>query len=425
MFFAAAVVAPSSPPPPVLPARVSAEPVRIRGGLGNVLTKLAAGKTVRIAYFGGSITAAGNGWREGTLKWLRETYPKATIEEINAAIGGTGSDLGVYRFRQDVLDKKPDLVFIEFAVNDTGASPENIWRGMEGIVRQAWHTDPTIDLCAVYTFRTGFETDLDKGDCPRSVAADEVLADRYGIPSVNVATKIAEMARAGKLIFVPKTDGAPTPPDTILFSNDGVHPLPAGHALYTAVIADALKTMAATAKPGPHAVPDPLIADHWESARLVPLTPALLSPGWKRLPASVDGLGKQFANRLPQLYEATTPGETLTFTFKGTAAKLYDLLGPDGANAIITVDGVTRPKPSPRFDSYCTYYRLGTMTIAENLPDAVHTVSIRIAPEQPDRSSVTDKERGKPGFDPKRYDGTGMRVGALLLLGDPVEAKTK
>ena len=75
----------------------------------------------------------------------------ATISEINAAIGGTGSDLGVFRFKQDVLVQKPDLVFIEFAVNDGGATPEQIFRCMEGIVRQTWSALPECDICFVYT----------------------------------------------------------------------------------------------------------------------------------------------------------------------------------------------------------------------------------------------------------------------------------
>jgi hypothetical protein len=106
-----------------------------REGLGNFFAKVKAGKEIKVAYFGGSITAAA-GWRVKTLKWLQEQYPNAKFSEINAAIGGTGSDLGVFRCYQDVIAKKPDLVFVEFAVNDGSAPPANIWRTMEGIVRQ-------------------------------------------------------------------------------------------------------------------------------------------------------------------------------------------------------------------------------------------------------------------------------------------------
>ncbi len=112
---------------------MKAELVKPRGGIGNVLAKLAAGEPVKIAYLGGSITAA-NGWRVKSREWFAKQYPQAKVEEIHAAIGGTGSDLGVFRVERDALQHKPDLLFVEFAVNDGSAKPDQIWRWMEGIV---------------------------------------------------------------------------------------------------------------------------------------------------------------------------------------------------------------------------------------------------------------------------------------------------
>ncbi len=126
-----------------------------RDGLGNVLARLEQGEDVRIGYLGGSITAQA-GWRPKTLAWFQKQFPEAKVEEINGAIGGTGSDLGVFRYEQDILRHKPHMVFVEFAVNDGGASPEQIFRAMEGIVRQTWRTDPNIDLCFVYTMARTF-----------------------------------------------------------------------------------------------------------------------------------------------------------------------------------------------------------------------------------------------------------------------------
>lgn len=42
---------------------------------------------------------------------------------IKAGVGGTPSELGMIRFERDVLrdgKEKPDLVVVEFAVNDEG-----------------------------------------------------------------------------------------------------------------------------------------------------------------------------------------------------------------------------------------------------------------------------------------------------------------
>jgi len=400
-----------------VPAKLS----HARDGLGNVFAKLNAGEDVKIAYFGGSITAAG-GWRVQTLKWLQQTYPDAKVSEINAAIGGTGSNLGVFRFGQDVLKHKPDLIFVEFSVNDGGAPPDRIWQAMDGIVRQAWRADPTIDICYVYTFRVGYEKDLDQGLCPRAAGADEMLAEYYGIPSINMALHTAEMAREGKLVFTPPKDAegnaAPTPEGVMLFSRDGVHPLTEAHQMYTDIIAAALKQMEPDATPGAHTLKAPFVEDNWEKAKMVPLEPEMLSSGWRKLSPD-EGLGKRFNHFMPELWEATEPGEEIAFKFKGTYASLYDLVGPDGGQLVATIDGETAG-PRPRFDKYCTYHRIATFGIRSGLEDAVHEVSVRIHPEQPDRSSVVDREKTKPNFDPAKYDGTRVRVAALMLIGDVV-----
>ncbi len=391
-----------------------------RQGLGNVFAKLAEGKEVRIAYFGGSITAA-PGWRPKTLKWFKETYPQANISEINAAIGGTGSDLGVYRFQQDVLRHKPDLVFVEFSVNDENATPVNIWRGMEGIVRQAWKADPNIDICYIYTFRVGYEKQLDQNLYSPAASADEILAEHYGIPSINPALRVAEMARENKLVFTPVKGetgkNQPTPEGVTLFSNDGVHPTDAGQEIYTNVITNALQQIAAKSEAKPHLLPTPFIADNWEQAKLVPLEPSMLSNGWKKLDTE-NGLGKQFRERLPEVWEATQPGEKITFKFKGTAARLYDIMGPDAGQVIVTIDGKASA-PRSRFDSYSTYHRINSLGIAGGLADEVHTVTIEIHPEQPDRAVAIAKEKGE--FDPKKYVGTNVRVGGIMILGDIVK----
>ncbi len=401
---------------------VPAKPYQTRGGLGNVLAKLDAGKEVKIGYFGGSITAAG-GWRPKTLAWFQKTWPNAKASEINAAIGGTGSDLGVYRYQHDVLQFKPDLVFVEFAVNDGGAAPEQIWRAMEGIVRQTWLQDPTIDLCYVYTYRVGYEKDVDAGNCWRAASADELLAAHYDIPSINVATRICELQRAGQLVYQPAKgpDGKPQPvaAGAIKFSDDGVHPLDAGHQIYCDQIAEAITAWRQGATAAPHALKEPFIADHWTAAKMVELKPSMLSAGWRKL-APTDAFAKQFGHRVPSLWEATKPGETISFKFKGTTASLYDILGPNMCQVNITVDGKARSKPVPRFDSYCSWFRLATLGLVGGA-DAVHEVKVEIDAKQPDRSSVTKLESQKPGYDPKKYDGTVFRVGAILLLGDLVE----
>ncbi|HEX8834849.1 MAG TPA: SGNH/GDSL hydrolase family protein [Abditibacteriaceae bacterium] len=389
-----------------------------RQGLPNFFAKLSsAAEEVCIAYFGGSITAA-PGWRPKTTQWFRDTYPQTKFTEIDAAIGGTGSDLGVYRFHQDVLRHKPDLIFVEFSVNDGSATPENIWRGMEGIIRQAWKSDPDIDICYVYTFRTGYEEQLDQGLNSPAASADEILADYYGIPSLNPALRIAEMARAGELLFVPAKDEAGTPQPiaegVTLFSDDGVHPTDEGQEIYTTVITAALQQMATVAAEAkPHVLPAPFIEDNWEKAKIVSIEPWMLTGDWKQLETD-DQMAKRFSKELREVWEARQPGAKLSFKFKGTAIKLYDIMGPDAGQVVVTVDGESSP-PNPRFDSYCTYYRLAPLHIAGELPNEVHEINVELHPDQPDRTPASSHDKE---YTPEKYDGTVIRIGGIMLLGE-------
>ncbi len=89
----------------------------------------------------------------------------------------------------------------------------------------------------------------------------------------------------------------------------------------------------------------------------------------------------------------------------------------------ITVDGVSQPKPVPRFDSYCTYHRLATLSIAEGLSvDQEHVAVIEIHPEQPDRSPVAFRLQDPDAeLKTEKYQGTRIRVGQILVLGDVLE----
>jgi hypothetical protein len=119
------------------------------------------------------------------------------------------------------------------------------------------------------------------------------------------------------------------------------------------------------------------------------------------------------------MWKATKPGQTVLFRFRGTTAKIYDLLGPDCGQVTVQVDD-REPAVRPRFDSFCTYHRLATLSVAEGLPDTVHKVALTTHPEQPDKAKIL-AQRDEKIDDPKRYDGTVWYAGAILLVGELVE----
>lgn len=391
-----------------------------RSGLPNFRTKVEAGQTVKIAYLGGSITAA-PGWRVQSRDWIAQQYPQAKFEAIDAAIGGTGSDLGVFRLQNDVLRHKPDLLFVEFAVNDAGASPEQIHKAMEGIVRQTWKTDPSIDICFVYTLSEPMLPQLRSGKMPRSASAMEELADRYQIPSIHFGVKVVQMEAAGELVFKAPKPANLNEAKPLVFSTDGVHPyVETGHKLYTEAIARSWPSIwEAGSKPVAHTLPEPLRRDNWERARQVAITPDMLRGNWKKLAAD-DSLAKRFARRLPDLYQAQEPDAELMFAFEGTTAAIFDLVGPDGGRLAVQLDD-RKPTLQNRFDAYCTYHRLSKLAVANELPTGRHTVRITLTAEKLDKRTILF-EHNRADFDqhPEKYAPHTWSIGSLLIIGDVV-----
>lgn len=295
-----------------------AEESRPRDGLANVLGKAAAGRPVRIAYLGGSITAAA-GWRPKSLAWFKQQYPQASFSEINAAISGTGSDYGACRVQEDVLAHKPDLVFLECRVNGGDRFEK---QSVEGIVRRVWRTDPGIDICFVYTVGQWMLPGLHAGKPPGFGSVMEGIANRYGIPTIDFGLEVAKREQEGSLVF----KAAEAPAGKLLFSTDGVHPLDAGYDIYRDVLARSIAAMKGVGNSGPHALPETLVPHPWEHATLLPIAQATLSAGWTVADMATDPVLKADAGRtrgmLRDARRCDQPGATLTVTFDGTAVGL-------------------------------------------------------------------------------------------------------
>jgi lysophospholipase L1-like esterase len=403
---------------------VDAQEVRARGGLPNFFLKAqTTGAELKIGYLGGSITAQ-NGWRVQTLAHFKKAYPQSTFTEINAAIGGTGSDLGVFRVQQDVLSKGPDLLFVEFAVNDGGADPQRIIRCMEGIVRQTWKANPKCDICFVYTVTEALSPPMLEGKLQRSASAMEKVADFYGIPTITLGMEVAKLAKAGKLVWrapLPKTDAEKAAlGDKFVFAPDSVHPHDStGHVFYTQAIVRSLPALAiANNAPTPHVSNLALDPANWEHATLVPITAAKLSDGLVPADMKTTDYAKAWANRLPSMVQLTQPGQSIEFKFKGTHCAVYDIVGPAGGKVAVTLDG-GKPFVVQRIDAYCTYARLSNFVVGTDLPDGVHSVRLELLADPIDKAAILAQKKNKIDK-PERFAPLNFFPGGLLLVGELV-----
>lgn len=142
--------------------------------------------TYTVAFIGGSLTQGGTGWIATTKSVLQKHMPDKKIVTINAGKGGTGSAYGAARFMEDVGIYNPDMIFIEFAVNDCGTTEEGHKVYMESMVRQAKKLakEPTIIfLNAPHPVEEDSETFK---KCEAAVRYKTQVADHYGIKTINV-----------------------------------------------------------------------------------------------------------------------------------------------------------------------------------------------------------------------------------------------
>ncbi len=91
--------------------------------LKQKMKKAANGERITVAALGGSITngSASSDYAEHRyadimVKWWKDKF--ANVNYVNAGIGATGSVIGLHRLYRDILSHNPDVVTIDFAVND-------------------------------------------------------------------------------------------------------------------------------------------------------------------------------------------------------------------------------------------------------------------------------------------------------------------
>jgi len=204
-----------------------AVPFTVREGVPNVAAKLKAVEAVNVVFLGGSITVGGaspKGYVTFVTEWLKKQYPKATVSVINSGISGTGSDFGDRRYDRDVLSKNPDLVLIEFCVND---GDNDRTESMERMVHKTWLKNQKTDLIFFYTLEKHHLDYYKAGTLPPSASAHERVAAFYGIPTLGTGFNAASKILAGEI-----------PWET--FSHDGCHPTQEGYVLFDAIFEKAL-----------------------------------------------------------------------------------------------------------------------------------------------------------------------------------------
>lgn len=220
--------------------------------LKNCMKKADRGEGLTIGFLGGSITQGSLAtepekcYAYQVYQWWRENFPKAEFFYVNGGIGGTTSHFGVARAVEDVLMYQPDVVFVDFSVNDRGDL--FFQETYEGVVRRIlrWDSAPALVLLNNVYYDTG----------ENAQEFHNAVGDWYRVPHVSIRDTLYEKMKAGMFTREELTQ-------------DGLHPNDKGHQLVAAEIISFLNAVKGEKEEGEREepLPAPLTENAYENAR--------------------------------------------------------------------------------------------------------------------------------------------------------------
>jgi lysophospholipase L1-like esterase len=310
--------------------------------LAKVFAKARRGESIKLGVIGGSITVGAiasdpaNSYAGLLLAWWRKRFPDCEIDLINAGVSGTGSMYGALRAGRDLLSGTPDLVVIEFAVNDNWTDGE----AYEGLVRQvlAQPNQPAAILLFMMWERGGNDQEM-----------QAKVGRHYDLPMVSFRDAMWPEMAAGRMKWS----------DYIV---DTVHPNDAGHAA-------AARFLMAMCETGMNAVTTKTLNVDWrDAADLVPVG----NEGWRQ---SVDDKNRP-------IWVATPRAGRISFDWFGTGLVAVFARAPDDLNRLrVCVDGAAFQTLDASIQP-----RREIIILAEGLAPGRHTVEL-----------VPLDDGGKPG----------------------------
>lgn len=187
--------------------------------LNQVMERARNGETITIGFIGGSITMGSGASSQDSCyaklvyDWWCRTFPNAQFNYVNAGIGATTSQFACYRLEDDLLSKKPDVVIVEFSVNDEDNQKysETYESLLRGILTS--ETEPAAIVLNMVNYMNGTSAQT----------RHNIIAFGYKVPMISMKDSIYEEIQAGHL----------TASDV---SADNLHPNDRGHAYAAEIV---------------------------------------------------------------------------------------------------------------------------------------------------------------------------------------------
>lgn len=322
----------------------------------KVFSNARSGKNTLVSFIGGSITQGCSASSEDgqytrrVYKWFCDNFPSSSVTYLNAPVGGTDSQFGVARVDEDILLHRPDILFIEFTVNDK--NEPFYMETYEGLIRKVLSCSepPAVVLVMNCMFEQGFS------------AQDQHLpvGITYNLPVVSMKESFFAEIRSGRM-------------DVCDISADGLHPNDYGHELLAGLIIHCLeKALLSTS------LPEAITSNRFQNSRRYQnknCTPVL------------DGFVPDYESQKNSWYyfadgwTAGKQGDSITFNVTGSIISVQYRKSANHpapiASVVIDEDEDNAVILDANFDQDwgdCLYLQ----TVADNLKKKKHSVTIKI-----------------------------------------------
>lgn len=334
--------------------------------LANAMKKAKNGEEVTVGVIGGSITqgssasSSANCYASRFNQWWTNKFPDAKINFVNAGIGGTNSYLGVHRVDDQLLAYNPDVVIVEFSVND-GDKVMNKY-SYDSLVRKilAHSTNPAVMLLF---------TTMEDGTSLQEIHKE--IGTAYNLPMISYREVVYPEVAAGTLKWAD-------------ISPDNIHPNDAGHDIigqvvdrYLNSVYDKLDTI--TEEPSAFAA-DAFTADYYAGAKMYSAADitATSSEGF-------EVVDKDFYAQFPNNWK-TTSGGSLTFDVECQNIGVFFMCTVDGKSGTyeVYVDGERKGKLEADFSGGWGNYG-NTKQVLIATESAKHTIEIKPAEGSEDK----------------------------------------
>lgn len=222
--------------------------------VSNVIKKALRGEQVIIGAIGGSITAGSsattqqNQYIERLRTWWKQTFPKSDLYIVNAGLGATDSLIGVYRADNHLLNRNPDLVIVEFSVNDT--TDEIYKEAYEGLIRKILKQKNQPGVILLLMMKQN-------GDSAEVI--HKSVGIHYNLPIISY--KEVLWPKNGQRLY-----------SWSEISPDSIHPNDTGHAILSELLIYYINTVRAkltSVSEKPENLPAPITANRYENGELL------------------------------------------------------------------------------------------------------------------------------------------------------------